>query len=191
MGSRPPRLTELPPRPNGGKDHLVHVVIETPKGSPNKLGYDPELGVFTLHSVMPQGMSFPFDFGFIPGTVGGDGDPLDVLVLMEAPVAPGVLVRARLVGVIEAEQTEKGGEAEKNDRLIAAAPESPLYAHVMQLSDLPSELVDQVEHFFVSYNAQHGKTFTPRGQAGAKRAERTFQRAHERFLRKHRKGTRD
>jgi inorganic pyrophosphatase len=167
-------------------DGLYNVVIETPKGSPNKLGYDPDLGAFKLKTVMPQGTSFPFDFGFIPGTVADDGDPLDVLVLMDYPLAPGTIVESRLIGVIAADQTEKDGETEENDRLIAVSPESALYQHAMKLGDIPEEVIEQVEQFFVNYNEQHGKKFTPNGQHGPKRAEDAFARARKKFKRTNR-----
>ena len=100
------------------EDDCVLVVIETPKGSPNKLTFEPRYGTFVLKGVLPAGAVFPFDFGFVPSTRADDGDPLDVLVLMDAPVYPGCIVPARLIGVIEAEQTE-AGETERNDRLLA------------------------------------------------------------------------
>jgi inorganic pyrophosphatase len=165
-------------------DGLYNVVIETPKGSPNKLGYDRELGTFKLKTVMPQGTSFPFDFGFIPGTLAEDGDPLDVLVLMDYPLAPGTIVESRLIGVIAADQTEKDGETEENDRLIAVSPKSALYQHAMKLGDIPEEVIEQVEQFFVNYNEQHGKQFAPKGQHGPRRAEDAFERARKKFVRK-------
>src|ERR687894_2250957 len=104
----------------------LNVVIETPKGSRNKYNYDGKTGLFKLGGVLPAGASFPFDFGFVPSTVGGDGDPLDVLVLMDEPPFAGCLVRTRLVGVIEAEQTERDGETTRNDRLIGVAADARL-----------------------------------------------------------------
>ena len=80
------------------KTKLLHAVIETPKRSPNKYAYDPDLGCITLGKTLPEGMSFPFDFGFIPSTLGDDGDPLDILVLMDFPAVAGCLVKARLLG---------------------------------------------------------------------------------------------
>jgi hypothetical protein len=76
----------------------LRVVIETPRGSRSKYSYDPDCDCMQLSTVLPEGMVFPYDFGFIPSTIGEDGDPLDVLVLMEASVVPGCVVRARLVG---------------------------------------------------------------------------------------------
>src|SRR3954451_4048299 len=127
------------------------VVIETPKGSPNKLAFEPRYGTFVLKGVLPAGAVFPFDFGFVPSTRAEDGDPLDVLVLMDAPVFPGCVVPSRLVGVIEAEQSEDG-QTERNDRLLAVAANSAAHRSIHELGDLSQDLVAQIEHFFVSYN---------------------------------------
>src|SRR5690242_6389413 len=88
----------------------LNVIIETPKHSKNKYAYDEKLRLFKLKSMLPEGASFPYDFGFLPCTKGEDGDPLDILVLMESPAFPGCLVECRLIGIIEAEQTEKNGK---------------------------------------------------------------------------------
>src|SRR5215210_5774775 len=153
----------------------LNVVIETPKGSRNKYNYDGETGLFKLGGVLPSGASFPFDFGFVPSTVGGDGDPLDVLVLMDEPAFTGCLVHARLVGVIEAEQTERDGETERNDRLIGVAAESRLQRHVRALGSLNPDLVEEIEHFFISYNQVKGKEFKPLGRFGARRAAQVLE----------------
>jgi inorganic pyrophosphatase len=145
------------------------VVIETPKGSPNKLAFEPRYGTFVLKGVLPAGAVFPFDFGFVPSTRAEDGDPLDVLVLMDAPVFPGCIVPSRLVGVIEAEQTEDG-KTERNDRLLAVAANSAAHRSIHELRDLSPDLVAQIEHFFVKYNEMKGKQFKVKGQAGKRRA---------------------
>src|ERR1043166_8958149 len=132
-------------------DEELNVIIETPKGSRNKYNYDEELRLFKLGGVLTSGAVFPFDFGFVPSTKGGDGDPLDVLVLMDEPAFTGCLVRVRLVGVIEAEQTEREGETTRNDRLIGVAAESRLHKGVRSLEDLSPNLLEEIEHFFVSY----------------------------------------
>lgn len=148
----------------------LNVVIETPKGSRNKFDYDPDLGLFKLAGVLPAGAVFPFDFGFVPSTLGGDGDPLDVLVLMDEAAFPGCLVAARLIGVIEAEQTERNGKVERNDRLIAVASASRDHSELRSLQDVSDNLVDEIEHFFVSYNDFKGKVFKPQGRSGPERA---------------------
>jgi inorganic pyrophosphatase len=96
-------------------------------GSRNKYSYDPDCDCMELSTVLPGGMIFPYDFGFIPSTLGEDGDPLDILILMEAPVVPGCIVRTRVIGGIEAKQKEKGGSWTKNDRLIAVATHAQTY----------------------------------------------------------------
>lgn len=151
------------------EDGCVLVVIETPKGSPNKLAFEPRFGTFMLKGVLPAGAVFPFDFGFVPSTRAEDGDPVDVLVLMDAPVFPGCVVPSRLVGVIEAEQTE-GGKTERNDRVLAVAANSATHRSIRELRDLSPDLVAQIEHFFVSYNEMKGKQFRVKRLAGKKRA---------------------
>jgi len=175
--TRAPSLARLAPRDD---DDNVRAVIETPKGSRTKLTFDETLEVFVATKVLPEGMSFPFDFGFIPSTVGGDGDPLDVLVLMDEPVPTGVVVPVRLIGVIEARQTERDGTTDVNDRLLAVATVSNLFRDVKKLSDMPEAVIDQIEHFFVSYNEQAGKHFEPVGRHGPVRARRILDEAMRR-----------
>jgi inorganic pyrophosphatase len=149
----------------------LNVVIDTPKGCRNKYAFDFDTNAYKLKTVLPKGAVFPFDFGSIPGTVAEDGDPLDVLVLMDEPAFVGCLVEARLLGVIEADQTEDG-KTERNDRLIAVAAESHTHASLKSLQKLDHTLIREIEHFFVSYNDVRGKKFKPkcrRGPATAKR----------------------
>src|SRR3954468_8353415 len=110
-------LSNLSPFPEKG---VLRAVIETPKGSRNKFDYDPKEKVFSLAKVLPQGLVFPYDFGFIPQTKGEDGDPLDVLVLLSEPVPAGCVVDCRLIGAILATQRENHGKPIRNDRFIAA-----------------------------------------------------------------------
>lgn len=162
----------------------VNVVIETPQGSRNKYNYDEAHGVFRLGGVLPAGAVFPFDFGFVPSTVGGDGDPLDVLVLMDEPAFAGCLVEARLIGVVEAEQTERDGETTRNDRLVAIAHKARNHRGVRALSQLDGHLVAEIEHFFVSYNEIKGKEFKPLGRHGAARARSVVEEGVRLFARK-------
>ena len=163
--TRPRALDRLPPF----DDELLIVVIETPKGSPNKLAFDARYGAFALKGVLPAGAVFPFDFGFVPSTRADDGDPLDVLVLMDAPVFPGCIVPSRVIGVIEAEQTESG-QTQRNDRVLAVAANSAAHRSIRELSHLSQDLIAQVEHFFTSYNEARGKRFEVKSRSGKKRA---------------------
>jgi inorganic pyrophosphatase len=148
----------------------LNAVIETPKGSRNKYDYEEKQGVFKLGGVLPSGASFPFDFGFIPSTLGEDGDPLDVLVLMDEAAFAGCLVSVRLLGIVEAEQTERDGQTMRNDRFIAVASHYRQQEDLHELEDLAPNLMDEIEHFFISYNTIKGKVFKPLQRSGPARA---------------------
>lgn len=154
----------------------LNVIIDTPKGSRNKFAWDEKLELFSLSGVLPAGAVFPYDFGFIPNTRGGDGDPLDVLVVMDEPAFVGCLVACRLLGVIEAKQTEKG-KTERNDRLIAVSTNSRTHEKLKALTDLDAVLLDEIEHFFVSYNEAKGKKFKPLRRLGSGRAKKLVVRS--------------
>ncbi len=149
----------------------LNVIVDTPKGSRNKYKFDEDLGLFRLGGVLAVGHTFPFDFGYIPGTLGGDGDPLDVLILMDEPAFVGCLIQSRLIGVIEARQTEDG-KTEVNHRLIGVAANARAHSDVKSLNDLNKTLIDEIEHFFVSYNEAKGKKFELLGRGGAQKAKR-------------------
>src|ERR1700751_4523589 len=116
-------------KPLNKKDDLLQVIIETPAGSRNKFAYDPDQGIFSVKKVLPAGMTFPYDFGFLPRTLAPDGDPIDVLLLMDEPAFPGIAVRARLIGIIEGEQND-GKKKIRNDRLLAVAEMNHEYAYI-------------------------------------------------------------
>jgi inorganic pyrophosphatase len=147
---------------------FLNAVIETPKGSRVKYAYDPDSGFLKLDRALPEGMVFPFNFGFIPGTKAEDGDPLDILILNEEPLFPGCLVKARLVGVILATQTEDG-ETVRNDRLIgfAVLKETPTSLENIEFN---KRTATEIEQFFISYNKMAGKKFKPLGRSGAEKA---------------------
>jgi len=139
-------------------EHTCRVVIETSKGDRSKFAFDAKEAVFTLKKLLPDGMSFPVDFGFVPGTVAADGDPLDVMVLHDEPLPMGAVVEVRLVGVIEAEQSEDG-KTVRNDRLMAVTTASHLYRSIKRAHDLGDGYMRNLEEFFVNYNRLDGKGF--------------------------------
>ena len=147
------------PGPFSKNGEFVNVVIDTPRNSRNKYAHDPTTGLYKLSGILPAGYSFPYDFGFIPGTLGGDGDPLDVLVLMDEPGFVGLWVECRLIGGYEAYQQERDGKRERNDRLIAVSKDSLVYRDLSVLKELNKTLRDQIVHFFTSYNEAKGKKF--------------------------------
>lgn len=153
----------------------LRVVIETPKGSRNKFKYDPEVGSYALSSVLAEGMVFPYDFGFVPQTKDEDGDPTDVLLLMDEPAFPGCVVEARIVGVIQAEQTDDDGTV-RNDRVLAVATSSHVHADIKEPKDLNSRMIEELEDFFVAYNKARGTKFKLLGVKDAETAMKLIKR---------------
>src|SRR5215471_17186648 len=139
-------VNELPAaEPDSGR---VNVVVDTPRGSRNKYKFDERHGQWRLSKALPQGMHFPYDFGFIPSTRGEDGDPLDVLLLMDEAAFPGCVVPARLIGVLEAEQTERG-KTVRNDRLVAVVETPYNPAEYRSLAEMYRQSLDDIVHFSV------------------------------------------
>jgi inorganic pyrophosphatase len=160
------------------KGKMVQVIIETPAGSRNKFSFDAEQGIFAHKKTLPAGMSFPYDFGFLPQTLAPDGDPIDVLLLMDEPAFPGISVKGRLIGVIEGQQID-GKKKIRNDRLVVVTEESHRYANVQKLNDLPAQWIDEVGEFFVNYHDQEGKKYQLLGTKGAGEAMRLIRKAQQ------------
>jgi len=163
-----PDLTTLPNLLDP-KTYICRAIIETPKGFRNKFDYDRDSGLFMLGGLLPEGMMFPFDFGFIPSTLGQDGDPLDIMVLMDAPAHVGCLMDVRILGIISAEQTEDG-KTETNSRLLGVAVHSYNHEGLKSIGDVNDTLLNQIEEFFISYNKQRGKKFKVTGTGGPHKA---------------------
>lgn len=162
-------------KPFKKKSDEIHVVIETPKGSRNKYAFDPKEEIFQLKTVLPTGMVFPYDFGFVPQTEADDGDPVDVLVLMEEPVFAGCMISCRLIGVIEGEQQDDG-KKQRNDRLVAVEQGCKVYSEVKDVKDLPRELIHHLGEFFVNYHRLEGKRFRMLGVKGPDVARRLIEK---------------
>ncbi|MDP9049153.1 MAG: inorganic diphosphatase [Acidobacteriota bacterium] len=167
-------------KPIDKKDGLIQVVIETPAGSKNKFAFDPDQAIFALKAALPAGMVFPYDFGFLPRTLAPDGDPIDVLLLMDEPAFPGIAVRAHLIGVIEGEQLD-GKKKVRNDRLVAVAEANHKYANVRRLKDLPPKWLVELQDFFVNYHNLEGKKYRLLGCKGADTALRLIKEAQKSF----------
>src|SRR5882672_7644206 len=153
-----------------GISDIQQVIVETPRGSRNKYKLDEQTGRIKLSKVMPEGMVFPFDFGYFPETKGEDGDPLDALVLSDEPTFPGCQIACRLVGVLLAQQKEKTKDV-RNDRIVAIAEASVLYSEVKQLGDPSPVLLKQIDDFFVNYQRVRDIEVTPLGHGGPERAK--------------------
>jgi inorganic pyrophosphatase len=144
------------------KDGSCRAIVETPKGRRGKLDYDPKTGTFRLKTLLPDGMSFPLDFGFVPSTLADDGDPLDVMILADEPNASGTLLDVRLIGVIEAEEVRR----ERNDRVLAAAAVSHLYAAIRSVEDLEAHFIDNLVQFWTNKDRLEGREFNCIGVHG-------------------------
>jgi inorganic pyrophosphatase len=152
------RLTDLPPTLDD-RAHTVRAVVETPRGSRHKFTYDLELAGFELKRLLPAGLAFPLEFGFVPSTRAEDGDPIDILVVADEPLPQGTILTVCLVGVLEAIQTDSGGVAVRNDRLIGVSCETSLYTTVRTLDDLGPAFAKDLERFWIAYNNLRGATF--------------------------------
>jgi inorganic pyrophosphatase len=130
---------------------MLRVIVETPKGSRNKFAFNAEEHLFELKTVLPAGMAFPYDFGFVPSTQADDGDPVDVLVLMDEPAFPGCALSCRPIGVIEGEQDGKKGKI-RNDRIVAVEQGAHSWAEVKNVDDLGKHFLRELEDFFVDYH---------------------------------------
>jgi inorganic pyrophosphatase len=156
------------------EDH-VHAVVETPRGSSCKLEFDPDLRVFTLAKPLMAGLTYPYDWGFIPSTKAEDGDPLDVLVIHDAQTYPGVVLRCRPIGILEVEQTSRG-KKERNDRVFAVPDRSPHESDLNDVRHLPSRAREDLEQFFLATNALEKKKLEFLGWRGPAQAIKKIKR---------------
>lgn len=141
-------------------DDLVTVVVEIPKGSRNKYEFDRELGAMVLDRMLFTSMQYPADYGFILGTLGGDGDTLDALVFVGEPTFPGCHIRARPVGMFR--MTDEKGPDEK---ILCVPLRDPMWSQVQDLADLPPSLLNEIEHFFQVYKDLEGHKVATEGYA--------------------------
>jgi inorganic pyrophosphatase len=161
----------------------VRVVVETPAGSKAKLALDPETGLYTVSKLLPVGLAMPLDFGFVPSTMGGDEDPLDIMLLSEAALPTGCFVSARLLGAIEVEQKEGGSDEtpERNDRIIARLEESRRWAHIDKLDQLGERFVTELNRFFETYKELKGQRYDVLDVSGPERAVELIEEAATAF----------
>ena len=147
------------------EDGSINVFIETPMASQHKYELDPS-GLFKIALSLPDGMRFPFGFGFVPGTTAPDGDALDILLLTDGPVPHGCLIDARMIGVLQMENDEDG-EMVRNDRVVAVAKLSRVFSDYEELDAMRSGFAWDMERFFDSYNAMIKRDFRVVGRGDA------------------------
>jgi len=161
-------MTDYTRLPIGDKaPDRVNAVIEIPKDSVNKYEYDKQLHVFRLDRTLFSPVHYPGDYGFIPCTLGQDGDPLDVLVLVEAPSFHGCLIEVRPIGVLQ--MVDQG---KKDEKILAVAESDPLYREVNDYPQVFTHTVREIEHFFSIYKALEGKKTEIAGWANADEAKK-------------------
>ncbi len=130
----------------------IDVFVEIPRGSRNKYEFDPEAGAIRLDRVLYSSVHYPTDYGFIPGTEGADGDPLDVLVIVEEPTFPGCRVKARAIGVLHMED-----EAGRDEKILAVTTADPRFEGIVNLKQLQAHWLQEIENFFHTYKALENK----------------------------------
>jgi inorganic pyrophosphatase len=164
---------------------LAFAVIETPAQTRHKYAFEPKYGIMTLKMTLAEGLAWPYDYGFVPQTLADDGDPLDVLVLNDAPTFSGCLLQVRILGAI---LLKKNGV--ENDRLVACPKRLPGVAlktdAFEKLSDLPKDMMSGIERFLVDYSSEEGNKVTQQGTSSRKEALNLIRDSHKRF-RKHSK----
>ncbi|HSL10162.1 MAG TPA: inorganic diphosphatase [Actinomycetota bacterium] len=153
----------------------LRVVVEIPKGSRNKYEMDHETGEIFLDRMLFTSMQYPADYGFIEGTLGGDGDPLDALVFMGEPTFPGCRIRVRAIGLFRMED-EKG----EDEKIICVPPRDPSWGHMEELNAFPMSLQNEIEHFFQVYKDLEGKKVSTGGFEDRSSAERVIADARAR-----------
>jgi inorganic pyrophosphatase len=162
-------LTKLAPYDDEG---ALRVVVESPRGSSLKLEYDPAVRMFSISRELPLGIAYPFDWGFIPGTLGEDGDPLDAMALHHATSFPGVLLPCRILGMVEVVQREGRGRPQVNNRIITTPHWHRPLAKLTEARDLPLPARREIEQFFVAAAAMTGKRLTLKGWASRRTTEK-------------------
>lgn len=168
-------IHELPLYDDQGQ---VRVVVEVPRGSAVKLKYDPRFGLFVWSRPLPLGIRYPYDFGFLPQTLAGDGDALDAIVYAEVESYPGVVVSARPIGALRVEQQRDGQPVKRNDRFLMVPTNAHRRGQVGDIVDVPRRVLDELEAFFVASLALTGKNVRYCGWADAAEARSLIADAH-------------
>jgi inorganic pyrophosphatase len=177
----PPALEKLPHELDRSK-LTCQAVVEAQAGSRVKVYYDPESHRFRIGKFLPLGMVFPLDFCFIPSTIAGDGDPVDLLILPEATLPVGSIVTVRILGILEAHQYKANKKPRRNDRVIARLAESKLFAKVQNIDQLGTMFTDELSTFFATYKRLRGQTYEVLDVGGPERAADLILEGADEFL---------
>ncbi len=176
-----PNLLKLPTR----SGDLFRVVVETPRGASAKLAYEPKTGVFQYSRPLPVGNTYPYDWGFVPSTLGDDGDPLDGMVIHQAATAPGVVIQCDLLGALRVKQKDPDGNVIRNDRYIFCPRKEDAVDKPLAADHVPQDLRQEIEQFFLSSVLGTGKTLKLKGWQDAGDAAKSLSKGAKAFRRRH------
>jgi inorganic pyrophosphatase len=166
------------PMQGGRQDGWVEAMVEIPRGSRNKYEYDHDRHIFRLDRVLYSSVHYPTDYGFIPGTLSGDGDPLDILMIVEEPTFPGCHVRMRPVGTLV--MTDEKGEDEK---ILGVPVDDPRFSRIHELEDLDEHWQKEITAFFKTYKELQPVAVQPdvKGWSGVEQAWAVIEESRRRF----------
>lgn len=159
-----------------GTKEEMNVIIEIPKFSKNKYEIDKETGIIALDRVMHSAQDYPFDYGFVPQTLFDDGDALDVVLITTYPLAPGILVKARPVAIME--MTDGG---ERDDKIVAVPVDDPRFDNVNDINDLNPHFQKEMSHFFETYKKVQNKAVSVGAWHGKDEAMNAFTHSREMY----------
>jgi inorganic pyrophosphatase len=162
--------------------NVINVIIECPKGSKNKYEIDKETGLIKLDRAMKTSQDYPFDYGFVPQSLWDDGDALDVVLFTTNPLAPGILVEARPVGIMH---MIDGGESD--DKILAVPKSDPRFDHVNDLKDLNEYSLKEIKHFFETYKSIENKSVVIDGSEGKEVAYAAIKKGLQMYTEKFKK----
>jgi len=172
-------LNDVPSGPEGKTPDVVYVVIEVPKGCPIKYEWDKKTGVIFVDRVLYTSLTYPGDYGTIPKTLSGDGDPLDVIVLVSAPNYPGVVIPVRPIGLLKTKD-----ESGEDIKIIAVPTEKidPRFKEIKDVKDLPEHMLKEIKYFYEHYKElEPGKWVKVEGFEGAEAAKEEIKKAIENY----------
>lgn len=157
----------------------INAVIEIPRGDTNKYEYDKHLHVFRLDRTLYSPVHYPGDYGFIPSTLSEDGDPLDVLVLVDAPSFTGCVMTVRPIGALQMIDQEH-----EDEKILAVGVNNPIYKNVREYRELYHHLLLEIEHFFSVYKELEAKRTRVKGWEGAAWAQQIVTESQQRYAKK-------
>ncbi|MEM3839205.1 MAG: inorganic diphosphatase [Candidatus Micrarchaeaceae archaeon] len=158
---------------------VVNIIVEIPKGSGNKYEYDKKRNLIRLDRVLFSAVYYPGDYGFIPKTMSDDGDPLDAIVLLEKPTYPGVLLEARVIGVLMMEDT-----GEMDEKILCVIDKDPRYKEQKDISDVREHTLKEIANFFETYKKLEGKETKILGWKDAKAARKIIEESIAKYNKK-------